>query len=194
MNPHSPDPPEGRRSSGRAPRQRSPDPNAVPNLNAILSIPVTVQVVLGSTSLPVASLMKLARGAVDLARSARRRSRRHRRQRHGSWRAARSSSWTKPASASAFRCSRSLPAAASTGRPERDGSRSWPQSGLSNRGAVLTGPERAAALLLMLGAPAAARLLKHLRPARPANRRAGGGRARRRLAVDARAPCRGVRG
>ena len=35
-----------------------------PNLNAILSIPVTVQVVLGSTSMPVASLMKLARGAV----------------------------------------------------------------------------------------------------------------------------------
>jgi flagellar motor switch protein FliN/FliY len=34
------------------------------NLSAILSIPVTVQVVLGSTSLPVASLMKLARGAV----------------------------------------------------------------------------------------------------------------------------------
>ena len=28
---------------------------AAPNLNAILSIPVTVQVVLGSTSLPVAS-------------------------------------------------------------------------------------------------------------------------------------------
>ncbi len=36
----------------------------VPNLSAILSIPVTVQVVLGSTSLPVASLMKLARGAI----------------------------------------------------------------------------------------------------------------------------------
>ena len=34
------------------------------NLGAILSIPVTVQVVLGSTSLPVASLMKLARGAI----------------------------------------------------------------------------------------------------------------------------------
>ena len=34
------------------------------NLEAILSIPVTVQVVLGSTSLPVASLMKLARGAI----------------------------------------------------------------------------------------------------------------------------------
>jgi flagellar motor switch protein FliN/FliY len=35
-----------------------------PNLSAILAIPVTVQVVLGSTSLPVASLMKLARGAI----------------------------------------------------------------------------------------------------------------------------------
>src|SRR6201994_4665081 len=34
------------------------------NLGAILSIPVTVQVVLGSTSLPVSGLMKLARGAV----------------------------------------------------------------------------------------------------------------------------------
>ena len=34
------------------------------NLNAILSIPVTVQVVLGSTAMPVASLMKLGRGAV----------------------------------------------------------------------------------------------------------------------------------
>jgi flagellar motor switch protein FliN len=32
--------------------------------DAILSIPVTVQVVLGSTSMPVSSLMKLARGAV----------------------------------------------------------------------------------------------------------------------------------
>jgi flagellar motor switch protein FliN len=33
-------------------------------LGAILSIPVTVQVVLGSTSLPVSGLMKLARGAI----------------------------------------------------------------------------------------------------------------------------------
>jgi flagellar motor switch protein FliN len=42
-----------------------PEPAAGPaNLGAILSIPVTVQVVLGSTSLPVAGLMKLARGAV----------------------------------------------------------------------------------------------------------------------------------
>jgi flagellar motor switch protein FliN len=42
-----------------------PEPIAAPpNLGAILSIPVTVQVVLGSTSLPVAGLMKLARGAI----------------------------------------------------------------------------------------------------------------------------------
>jgi flagellar motor switch protein FliN len=34
------------------------------NFDAILSIPVTVQVVLGSTHMPVASLMKLSRGAV----------------------------------------------------------------------------------------------------------------------------------
>jgi flagellar motor switch protein FliN len=37
---------------------------SAPNLDAILSIPVTVQVVLGSTSLPVSGLMKLARGAI----------------------------------------------------------------------------------------------------------------------------------
>jgi flagellar motor switch protein FliN/FliY len=42
-----------------------PEPVAGPsNLGAILSIPVTVQVVLGSTSLPVSGLMKLARGAI----------------------------------------------------------------------------------------------------------------------------------
>jgi flagellar motor switch protein FliN len=35
-----------------------------PNLNMILSIPVTVRVLLGSTSLPVSSLMTLARGSV----------------------------------------------------------------------------------------------------------------------------------
>jgi flagellar motor switch protein FliN len=34
------------------------------NYDTILKIPVTVQVVLGSTSMPVASLMKLGRGAV----------------------------------------------------------------------------------------------------------------------------------
>jgi flagellar motor switch protein FliN len=45
----------------------APKPEALPgppNLGAILSIPVTVQVVLGSTSMPVAGLMKLARGAI----------------------------------------------------------------------------------------------------------------------------------
>jgi len=51
MPPEQPPPPQGPLT-------------ASPNLNAILSIPVTVQVVLGSTTLPVASLMKLARGAV----------------------------------------------------------------------------------------------------------------------------------
>ena len=34
------------------------------NYDTILKIPVTVQVVLGSTSMPVAGLMKLGRGAV----------------------------------------------------------------------------------------------------------------------------------
>lgn len=48
-------------------RVDGPKPEAIPgppNLGAILAIPVTVQVVLGTTSLPVASLMKLARGAI----------------------------------------------------------------------------------------------------------------------------------
>ncbi len=38
--------------------------NGQPNLDAILSIPVNVQVVLGSTSMPVSGLMKLGRGAI----------------------------------------------------------------------------------------------------------------------------------
>lgn len=54
----SPEPPSATEEAG--PAQAA----GVPNLSAILSIPVTVQVVLGSTSLPVASLMKLARGAI----------------------------------------------------------------------------------------------------------------------------------
>ncbi len=37
---------------------------SAPRYDAILSIPVTVQVVLGTTTMPVASLMKLGRGAV----------------------------------------------------------------------------------------------------------------------------------
>lgn len=44
----------------------SPDTTATstPNLDAILGIPVTVQVVLGSTVIPVANLMKMERGSV----------------------------------------------------------------------------------------------------------------------------------
>ena len=42
----------------------SPISGAGPNLDEILSIPVSVQVVLGTTSMPVAKLMKLGRGAV----------------------------------------------------------------------------------------------------------------------------------
>jgi len=57
------DPPNATELGGPAPGPAAPPP-AAPNLNAILAIPVTVQVVLGSTSMPVASLMKLARGAV----------------------------------------------------------------------------------------------------------------------------------
>jgi flagellar motor switch protein FliN/FliY len=43
------------------------EPNAscpTPNLETILRIPVTVQVVLGSAMMPVANLLKLGRGAV----------------------------------------------------------------------------------------------------------------------------------
>jgi flagellar motor switch protein FliN len=45
-------------ATGSGPRE------APANYETILKIPVTVQVVLGSTSMPVASLMKLGRGAV----------------------------------------------------------------------------------------------------------------------------------
>jgi flagellar motor switch protein FliN len=54
-------PPEPPDAAAESEPQALPGP---PNLGAILSIPVTVQVVLGSTSLPVAGLMKLARGAI----------------------------------------------------------------------------------------------------------------------------------
>jgi flagellar motor switch protein FliN/FliY len=53
--------------AGQQPNQgpaSPPSQSASPNLGTILSIPVTVQVVLGSTTLPVSSLMKLGRGAV----------------------------------------------------------------------------------------------------------------------------------
>lgn len=54
------------------PQSAPPEPDAAlsastpspSKFDAILSIPVTVQVVLGSTSMPVASLMKLGRGGL----------------------------------------------------------------------------------------------------------------------------------
>jgi flagellar motor switch protein FliN/FliY len=42
----------------------APGPASPPRYDAILSIPVTVQVVLGGTTMLVSSLMKLGRGAV----------------------------------------------------------------------------------------------------------------------------------
>jgi len=54
------------------PQSATPEPDAPaaapaaspPKFDAILSIPVTVQVVLGGTTMPVANLMKLGRGAI----------------------------------------------------------------------------------------------------------------------------------
>ncbi|ATU95904.1 flagellar motor switch protein FliN (plasmid) [Phyllobacterium zundukense] len=50
-------------------KRDNPQPNrkpqgSKPNIDLIMGIPVDVQVVLGSTSMPVANLMKLGRGAV----------------------------------------------------------------------------------------------------------------------------------
>jgi flagellar motor switch protein FliN len=44
--------------------QEAPAPEGPRNLDTILRIPVTVQVVLGSAVMPVANLMKLGRGTV----------------------------------------------------------------------------------------------------------------------------------
>jgi flagellar motor switch protein FliN/FliY len=44
--------------------QEAPAPEGARNLDTILRIPVTVQVVLGSAVMPVANLMKLGRGTV----------------------------------------------------------------------------------------------------------------------------------
>ncbi len=127
----------------------------------ILSIPVTVRVVLGSTSLPVASLMKLARGSVisldqrvgdpvDIVVNGRgcraRRDRGHRR--------------IEPA------VRRVVAGDRRRLEPRTGGVRSGTTGCLrpSNASEVLSGPEKAAAVLLMLGAPTAARLLKHFDP------------------------------
>jgi flagellar motor switch protein FliN/FliY len=54
-----------RPAASEAPRGATADAGvASPNLDAVMRIPVTVKVVLGSTSMPVASLVKLGRGAV----------------------------------------------------------------------------------------------------------------------------------
>jgi flagellar motor switch protein FliN/FliY len=47
-----------------APEKHGDSPDASRNLDAILRIPVVVQVILGSATMPVANLMKLGRGAV----------------------------------------------------------------------------------------------------------------------------------
>ena len=44
--------------------EQADDVSESPNLSAILSIPVSVQVVLGGATMPLADLMKLGRGAV----------------------------------------------------------------------------------------------------------------------------------
>ena len=50
--------------AGRGSAQAATDTGGAGNLDAILSIPVKVQVVLGSASMPVSALMKLGRGAI----------------------------------------------------------------------------------------------------------------------------------
>jgi flagellar motor switch protein FliN len=57
--------PAGRRPAGAEPRRGPEDaPAATRNLEMVMRIPVTVKIVLGSATMPVANLMRLARGAV----------------------------------------------------------------------------------------------------------------------------------
>jgi flagellar motor switch protein FliN len=53
-----------RPSTTEAPRAAAESGLASPNLDMVMRIPVTVKIVLGSTTMPVASLVKLGRGAV----------------------------------------------------------------------------------------------------------------------------------
>jgi flagellar motor switch protein FliN len=56
-----------RRSAGSEPRATEEpvvSSRTSPNLDMVMRIPVTVKIVLGSTTMPVASLVKLGRGAV----------------------------------------------------------------------------------------------------------------------------------
>jgi flagellar motor switch protein FliN len=52
-----------RPAAAESPREAKGEPVS-PNLDMVMRIPVTVKVVLGSTTMPVASLVKLGRGAV----------------------------------------------------------------------------------------------------------------------------------
>ena len=137
-----------------------PEPIAGPsNLGAILSIPVTVQVVLGSTSLPVSGLMKLARGAIVSLD-----------QRVGDpvdvvvngTVIARGEIVVVDDSSQRFGVSL-LEVVAGGGLKTADegsaGDAAMLEAAISGE-RVLTGPEKAAALLLMMGKPPAARLLK----------------------------------
>ena len=150
------------RAAGR--RRRAEAGAAIPgppNLGAILSIPVTVQVVLGSTSMPVAGLMKLARGAIVSLD-----------QRVGDpvdvvvngTVVARGEIVVVDEASQRFGVSL-LEVVAGAGLEQAGIARS--AEGIrcprrrSNGERVLSGPEKAAALLLMMGKPPAARLLKH---------------------------------
>ena len=51
-------------AAGAAQKRTAPEPAAGGNLDMIMRIPVTVKVVLGSATMPVANLTKLGRGAI----------------------------------------------------------------------------------------------------------------------------------
>ena len=51
-------------AAGAAPKRPAPESAAGGNLDMIMRIPVTVKVVLGSATMPVANLTKLGRGAI----------------------------------------------------------------------------------------------------------------------------------
>ena len=51
-------------AAGAAPKRPTAEPAVAGNLDMIMRIPVTVKVVLGSATMPVANLTKLGRGAI----------------------------------------------------------------------------------------------------------------------------------
>ena len=51
-------------AAGAAPKRSAAEPAVAGNLDMIMRIPVTVKVVLGSATMPVANLTKLGRGAI----------------------------------------------------------------------------------------------------------------------------------